>query len=212
MAPRYLGVVIGPALHAFLIRSEQRRGHGCQIRKSLCECRGPEWVLLAGADPGLREVHSISLRFHPHNYSQSRRQKRQSQFSKDGQMNKLNGWWRVWVVGVVLLGLGFGWVGKEKFPTYPYDALDYHNSRTGPLLIEKMAVAEGRTPTRPAAEIQQDIDAIHASMSSIVKNYNQRKLEHRLEYFGGWIASCIAMLLGLWAFRWVIAGFGVKKL
>lgn len=127
-------------------------------------------------------------------------------------MNKINGWWRVWVVGVVLLGLGFGWVGNENFPTYPYDALDYHNSRTGPLLIEKMAAAEDRTPTRSVAEIQQDIDAIHASMSSIVKNYNQRKLEHRLEYFGGWIACCMAMLLGLWALRWVIAGFGVKKL
>ncbi|KNH48350.1 hypothetical protein [Pseudomonas lini] len=127
-------------------------------------------------------------------------------------MTRINGWWRLWVVGVVLLGLGFVWVGNENLPAYPYDALDYINSRTGPLLIEKMAAAEGRPPARAADEIQQEIDALLASMSAIVKTHNQRKLEHRLEYFGGWIACCVALLLSLWTLRWVIAGFGVKKL
>jgi hypothetical protein len=132
-------------------------------------------------------------------------------FSKDRQMAKINGWWRVWVVGFVLLGIGFAWVGNENLPAYPYDALDYHSSRIGPLLIEKMAAVEGRTPTRPAENIQQDIDALSASLSAIVKIHNQRKLEHSLEYLGGWIACCIMLLLGIWVLRWVIAGFEVNK-
>ena len=127
-------------------------------------------------------------------------------------MTKINGWWRVWIVGVVLLAIGFAWEGNENLPIYPYGALDYHNSRTAPLLIEKMAAAEGESSTRPTEVIQQDIDSIHASMSAIVKNHNKRKLEHRLEYLGGWITCCIALLLGLWLLRWVIAGFSTKRL
>lgn len=127
-------------------------------------------------------------------------------------MTKINGWWRVWIIGAVLLGIGFVWVGYENLPTYPYDALDYHNSRIGPLLIEKMAAVEGKTPVRSAEKIQQDIDAISASMSTIVKNYNLRKFDSRMEYLGGWIACCIALLLGLWALRWVIAGFSTKQI
>lgn len=38
-------------------------------------------------------------------------------------MTKINGWWRVWIVGVVLLAIGFAWEGNENLPIYPYGAL-----------------------------------------------------------------------------------------
>ena len=125
-------------------------------------------------------------------------------------MNRLNGWWRLWLVWGVLSGAVLGWIGSTNIPKIPFVLIEIHNAKVGPLFMERQAIKEGKSTARTEKQVQNDIDELQASLKSVVNMYKRERLEHILTYVSYWIISCLAVLVLYWTTQWIIRGFRSK--